>query len=499
MFLVPRLALLAGIVSLAAPPAIAQVGADPMAGLELSRLKDFKAMRSSSNHPDPNSNWDNKPLPPGETMVLADLKGAGAITHMWITIDAKEYAWPRLLRLRIHWDGSPFPSVDAPLGDFFGTGLGLERNIISLPVRNSADGRSLNCYWPMPFREGARVTVTNEGKQPVGLFYWHVDWRQYDAIPADAAYFHAHYRQALPAPPGKNYVIADLKGAGHYIGTVLSVVQNRTGWFGEGDDMWYVDGETKASLEGTGTEDYFNDAWGFREGTGPYYGITVADGQGVGARSSAYRWHVPDPVPFKKSLRLEIEHKGWTFHDETDGSVRSPFEERADLFSSVAFWYQKALSPLPDVPSGYERLPYGNAVVLEAEDLFSGVRAKDGEAQIQRELTFTRDIVLFRGTGIGSTVTFPFKVEKPGLYEVAVQTPDSFDYGNYQPVVDGKPLGGTVKAFAAGTSLPYDRVLGRARLAAGEHTLAFEAVGKEPASTGYFFGVDNIILARIPE
>lgn len=472
---------------------------DPMDGLELARLKPYSAARSSSNNADLSSNDDSKRLPAGATLTLADIDGPGAITHMWMTLSANEYAWPRLLRLRIYWDNSPFPSVDTPLGDFFAVGHGFERKVDSLPVRCSSDGRSHNCYWPMPFRKHARVTVTNEGTRGVGLFYFHVDYRQQDVLPKDVAYFHAHYRQAIPAPPGRNYTLADIQGTGHYVGTVLSVVQNRTGWFGEGDDMWFVDGETKASLEGTGTEDFFNDAWGFHEATGPYYGITVAEGQGVGARCSAYRWQILDPVPFKKSLRLEIEHKGWTFNDETDGSVRSGFEERADQFSSVAFWYQKELKPLPDIPVGYARTPYGNATVIQAEDLMAKVKTEKGEAEIQKGLDFTKDIIFFRGEGEGASLTIPFTAPSAGNYEVMTQMVHSYDYGTYQAFLDGKALGEPQKTWVNGTIASLDHVLGRAKLTADTHELKFTAVGKEEPSKGHYLGVDSIVLAKLAE
>jgi hypothetical protein len=350
----------------------------------------------------------------------------------------------------------------------------------------------------MPFRKHARVTVTNEGERGVGLFYYQVDWRKQETILDDVAYFHAHYRQDIPAPPGRNYVIADVQGTGHYVGTVLSVVQNRTGWFGEGDDMWYIDGETKASLQGTGSEDYFNDAWGFREDTGPFYGVTVAEGQGVGARSCAYRWHVPDPVPFTKSLRLELEHKGWTFNDETDGSVRSGFEERADNFSSVAFWYQKELKPLPDVPAGYARTPYGNATQIEAEDVIGKVKTTKGSAEVQRDILWTKHAVFFRGEGVGASLTIPFDATAEGQYELTTQLVHSYDYGNYQAYLDGKKLGGVLKTYAADTYASHDHILGRTTLTVGSHTLTFKAVGKEAASTGHYFGVDNIVLAKLP-
>src|SRR5579872_562919 len=314
-----------------------------MSGQDITLLKDYKAMRASSDNADPNSNDDSKRPIPGETIVLADLQGPGIITHMWITVAAREYGWPRLLRLRVYYDGSATPSVDAPLGDFFGVGHGMERPVNSLMVQDSSDGRSRNCYWPMPFRRAAKVTITNEGRERVSNLYYHVDWRKVASLPKDTAYFHAWYRQETPVEKGKHYEFLDVRGRGHYVGTVLSVIQTEPGWFGEGDDLFYVDGERQPSIAGTGSEDYFNDAWGLRISEGPYTGVPIAeDGTLTGARLTAYRWHLPDPIPFQSSFRFEIEEAGWTFN--ANGSVRSAFEPRADLFSSVAFWYQEGIA-----------------------------------------------------------------------------------------------------------------------------------------------------------
>ena len=229
----------------------------------LTEPKNFEAFRATSNNEDWNSNDDSKRPIPGETTVLADLQGPGVVTHMWITIADNEYGWPRLLRLRVYYDGSPIPSVDAPLGDFFAVGQGFEAKVKSLMVVNSSDGRARNSYWPMPFQKSCRITVTNEGRRRVSNLYYHVDWEKLPSLPANTPYFHARYRQSLPAPAdGSNYEFLNVKGKGHYVGTVLSVVQAEAGWFGEGDEFFWVDGAKKPSIEGTGSEDYFNDAWG---------------------------------------------------------------------------------------------------------------------------------------------------------------------------------------------------------------------------------------------
>lgn len=216
---------------------------------DLTRLKDFAAERVSSNNADPDSNDDSWRPIAGETVTLADLTGPGVVTHIWLTIAANEYAWPRLLRLRVYYDGSATASIDCPVGDFFAVGHGFERPVNSLMIRDGSSGRSRNSYWQMPFARRVRITVTNEGRRRVANLYFHVDWKKVTALPPGTAYLHARYRQALPAAAGHPYEILSVAGRGHYVGTVFSIVQNQPGWFGEGDEHFYVDGATRASIE----------------------------------------------------------------------------------------------------------------------------------------------------------------------------------------------------------------------------------------------------------
>src|SRR5512143_519062 len=179
-------------VSASAARAQAPTG-DPLKGL--ATLKDFRAMRSSSSDPNwRNGNGDARPIAPGGTLVIADLKGPGEISHIWNTVAARERGYSRLLLLRMYWDGEEHPSVECPLGDFFAIGHGLDVPFDSLPVRVTSDGRGRNCYWPMPFRRSAKITVTNEGRQPIDAFYYYVDWHQLPRPDKNAAYFHAQYR-----------------------------------------------------------------------------------------------------------------------------------------------------------------------------------------------------------------------------------------------------------------------------------------------------------------
>jgi hypothetical protein len=495
--------------------AVAAVAQEQASGLpdpfRLLEPKGFVARRASSNSPDPRSNDDSQRPIPGETVVLADLEGPGVVNHIWLTVAASEYGWPRLLRLRVYYDGSATPSVDAPLGDFFAVGHGLERSVRSLMVRASSEGRSRNSYWPMPFRRSCRITVANEGRRRVANVYYHVDWAKVEALPEDTPYFHAWYRQALPAPPdGSPYEILSVRGRGHYVGTVMSVVQAEAGWFGEGDDLFYVDGEKRPSIEGTGSEDYFNDAWGLHVDEGPYTGVPVAEGTGLGSRMTAYRWHLADPVPFTKALRFVMEHKGWTFN--ADGSVKSAFGERTDLVSSVAFWYQEGVaSDQPPVPYGPARLPQGNASQIEVEAALDQVRVEKGKASLVPDLFWSKDVILFEAEGPDSRLEIPFDVPEDGDYEVYTQLAQSSDYGTYTVLLDGKPPtapqlehepGADVRpqtqidGYAVETYVGADYQVGWPRLAEGRHTLSYVCLGRNAASTGYNLGVDNIVLAR---
>jgi len=481
--------------------------------LDLAQLKSFSAQRVSSNNPDPASNDDSKRPIPGETLVLADLQGPGVITHIWLTIAANEYGWPRLLRFRVYYDGSTTASVDAPVGDFFGVGHGQERPVQSIMIRNASSGRARNSYWPMPFRKSCRITITNEGRRRVSNVYYHVDWKKVAALPPATGYFHAYYRQELPAKMGEPYEILHVTGRGQYMGTVLNVVQAAPGWFGEGDESFYIDGEKKPSIQGTGTEDYFNDAWSLRVAEGLYTGVSVADGTDTGARLSAYRWHVPDPIPFQRSLRFVIEHAGWTYNG--NGNVRSAFEERADLFSSVAFWYQQAAgaNDLPEPPYGAARLPHGNASQIEVENAIADTKTESGTARVDKDVFWSRDLLSFHAAGPGSKIEIPFSAGQSGKFEIVAQLAHAPYYGSYRYLIDGKPVGsdatleyepganmgnqGAIDAYFTEMYVAQDHLLGWQELTAGRHVLTLICTGKNARSTGYDLGVDTLILARI--
>jgi len=481
--------------------------------LGLTQLKNYSSHRVSSGRGYIASNDDSKRIMPGDTLVMADVAGPGMITHIWLTVANNEFGWPRLLRLRVYYDGHKTPSVDAPLGDFFGVGHGSERNLNSIMVHDSSFGRARNSYWPMPYRKSCRITVTNEGDRIVPMFYYHVDYRTYSSLPPDVAYFHAYYRQERPARAGHNYEFLNIKGTGHYVGTVLSVVQTQLSWFGEGDDLFYIDGAKKPQIYGTGSEDYFNDAWGLRDSDGPWTGTPIAEGERLGSRLSAYRWHVPDPIAFTSSLWAGIEHAGWTANE--DGSVRAAFEERPDYFYSVAFWYQKGVNEgLPDPPYGRARLPFGDATQIAVEDSLADVNTESGKASVQLEVDWAKDLLFFEAQGQGAKIHVPIDIPETGRYEMVAMLAQAPDYGDYIALLDGKQTNLDTRQ-AATSEVPFpgpevfhnylpevyvskDRQIGMFELTKGRHTLTFVCMGKDPYSAGYNLGLQEVVLERVP-
>jgi len=488
------LLLLAGVLALGQQPLRAQLNpGNPLSGLE--RLKSFESRRVSSS----DENWksgnnDFRPISPGGTLTIAELQGPGVITHIWNTVAHAAPFYSAQMTLRIYWDGEEHPSVECPLGDFFGIGFGVDKSFTSLPIRVSSDGRGRNCYWPMPFRKSARITVSNESDQPCHCFYFYVDWQKHEALPADTAYFHAMYRQEFPCVMGRNYLLADLTGRGHYVGTVQSVYHSSPGWYGEGDDFFFIDGEREPSLRGTGTEDYFCDGWGFRQQDGPFYGTPLWEGDNTGDRGSAYRFHLPDPIVFKQSLRAEIEHKGsQTFPDGTgDG-----FIEREDLMSSVAFWYQtEPHKPWPALPVGRERLPFHDQTLVTGWRVVSAAKHSDHPIQVQPIGGATDGQQLWFTPGDDKGwVEIPFQVEREITANLVGRLFDSFDYGTYRVLLDGKEIGRHELYDVTPTLHP--RPWGLHQLAAGEHMLRFECIGKPTKSKGYLLGFDALI-ARVP-
>jgi hypothetical protein len=321
----------------------------------LARLRNYKNLRSSS-WDRTGGNADSVAVDPGQTATLLDVSGAGAVTHMWFTINSPDPMHLKNLVLRAWWDGERAHSIEVPIGDFFGLGLG-EYFVYQSALLAVAPIKALNSYFQMPFATSARISIENEGPERVRNLYFAIDYVTLPALPDGLGRFHAQFRQAAPCKgvisDGKNlsgrdnYVFLEARGKGHFVGVTQAVVQNEDGWFGEGDDMIFVDGAAMPTINGTGTEDYYNGAWDFggqafanlRQGA-PY----IVTPERTGGRYCLYRWHIESPIAFEKSIKVTIEH----------GTAN----DRSDDFYSTAYWYQTEPHALfPALPAPAERVP----------------------------------------------------------------------------------------------------------------------------------------------
>lgn len=471
----------------------------------LTRVRDAKSARVSSAAPEDWSNRDNRWIKPGETFTMAEIAGPGVIRHLWMTFPEAAPSWlskagsaaPDELVLRMYWDGAAQPAVEAPLGDFFACGFGGRGEINSTPVQVQG-GDSYNCFWPMPYFKGARITITNESERPFAAFYYQVDYTS-EAVADDAAYFCAQYRQEFPCVSGHDYLIADIEApkGGHYVGTVMSVRSRSPQWFGEGDEKFFIDGETKPSLWGTGTEDYFLNAWGMEKATFPSFGVTQLDGwlADLGEKGTMYRWHLDDPVRFGRSLKFVIEHAGWMSADETSTGKVEGFVERNDDFSTVAFWYQRGQPKrFAAMPSAKERKLPPIDLVIEGKTLLTTAKTEGGSASLQSGGFWTGEgQMFFDGQKVGSAVELTFTIEKAESRRLIVPLTRSYDFGVYSITLDGKKVNEGVDLFSPKIEVKEEN-LGDVELAAGAHTLRFECTGINPNSKGYKMGVDSVRL-----
>jgi hypothetical protein len=352
-----------GLVAAAPQAATAQssaAGAEPVLPA-YARAQNYRSLKQSS-YDRTGGNHDSWVIPAGKTLDVFQADGPGVITHIWFTIAARSNDHLKELVLRGYWNGNTKPSVEAPIGDFFGLNLN-SYQVYESKYLACSPGKSLNCYFAMPYRVSARFTVTNEGKQDVGSFYSNIDYMAVPALPDDALYFHAQYRQNAPCKPvvadgpklnldgRQNHVYLETRGRGHLMGVTLGVLQNANGWWGEGDDMIFVDDESKPLINGTGSEDYFLGSWDFggRDGAQPFahamYGAPlIVNAERTGGRYCCYRWHGDNPVTFTRYLKHTMEH--------------GHANDRGDNFFSVGYWYQATPNTdFPALPPVESRIP----------------------------------------------------------------------------------------------------------------------------------------------
>lgn len=302
----------------------------------------------------------------GQKETIMDVKGAGVISHIWITIAPGADALNRNdIIIRMYWDGNTFPSVESPIGPFFGNGWNETYNFVSAPLAVSpGSGKSYISYFAMPFSDGAKIEIENQSGRDIKAFYFNIDYVEMKKLPENTGRFHAWYNhevtEALPegenewgtlGEQGKNttgkdnYVFADIKGKGQFVGVNYYVNCPSTMWYGEGDEMIFIDGETLPSITGTGTEDFFNTSWCPKElFQHPYFGYPRVNNEtGWLGHTHVYRFFISDPFYFDKSGKFTIEHG----HNNN---------LTLDL-ASVAYWYQEKASPLLRSFTKEERKP----------------------------------------------------------------------------------------------------------------------------------------------
>jgi hypothetical protein len=531
----PAIALL-----LSVAPAIAQDLGDVTHKIPARRL------RASSGLFDPESNADAVPIPPHQTISVAELDGPGEIRHMWFTIGATDRRFTRSVVLRIYWDRAETPSVESPIGDFFAAGNGMRANVNSLPIEVTSYGRAFNSYWRMPFRKHARITMTNDSDQPVDACYYYVDWLKLDVpLSADTLYFHARYRQEFPPKPFTSYVAADIGGDGHYVGTVLSIQSSMGAWLGESDDRFYIDGEEIPSIVGTGMEDYFTDGWNLRLFTNLRAGVSIYEPKGQDQRATMYRWHIADPITFRKSLKVVMERRSYAglVNPATGKEEVFDFKYRPDFFSSVAFWY--ATVPAPrfwEFPPLAERV--NPEIFVETTLMVDKLKTASG-TRVSQQITRSsnassgpvrRLMTYVENGGPGGWVEVPVEVKEPANYSISIYQFLFRDYGVWRVSMKGPdfdeildPAMDFYDYYVAQTAnMPenyvygtwHENKVGVHALKPGTYTIRFECIGSNPVARvpgtrytyigtrlfekerafqqGYNMALDGISLRRLP-
>jgi hypothetical protein len=521
-----RCALLAAL-ACAGAAACAQEAALQSPFTEMMLLRDARSARASS-YDRTGGNQDWLTVAPGATATLADIEGAGCIKHIyWAYIIGDPAARRILFRdmiLRIYWDEEAEPSVESPIGDFFGVGACRPRPIRSLLlVTNPGMGTDdvtwgMNAYFPMPFEKRARIELTNDSGVPFGIWY-HIDYETYpDGAPEGMerlGRFHAQFRRSRAPETGpptginttgeSNYVILEATGHGNLAGYVLTVDNVTGGWWGEGDDMVFIDGEAwPPSINGTGTEEIFGGgACPDKEYSGPYTGfhsVENRDGDPHFGKNSMYRFFVQDPIRFRTGIRVTIEH--------------GHANDLRNDYSSVAYWYQsEPHAPFPPLPSREERQPItdypgfpGVEGAIEGETLVGTATIAGGRAQSLRfpgEWSRAR-FLWYVPSGPGDHIALKVAVEAEGTYRVLMYLVKASDFGIFQLRVDGREQGSPSDGYNGEAGIGPTHVVraeavpfGEISLTAGTHEFRSDVTGKNDRSTSYMVGVDCIVLERV--
>lgn len=448
----------------------------------LARLKDGKMIQVSS-FDSTGANNDRINIHAGETATIFDVQGPGLITRIWITIDSRDPYFLRRILLRMYWDGEDNPSVEVPVGDFFGCGYEY-KHYTSRHLGMSSGG--YYCYFHMPFNKSARIEVVNETGEEVYAFYYHINYFELDKpFDENIAYFHAQWNRDIRTNYGGNYTVLDAEGQGHFVGCNLHAEPyNKSFWYLEGDEMVFVDGEKFPSTYGTGTEDYFTSGWYYKNGefAADYHGLILKDENTK--RTVAYRHHIPDPIPFKKSLSFTIEHG----HGN---------EEIIDL-SSTAYWYQKEPHKDHRIKKAALRIPLREIIpngCLEAENMdFSSEKLLRA---VQDMSSYGPEWSKLKQLFVEGQAQSSFSIETSGLYENAYDATIYYTSGPDYGIIQVQTSSGNNTKFDAyhETIYPGSQVLLKnLQVVEGKIDFKFTIAGKNQSSTGLNVGIDAIKL-----
>ena len=427
-------------------------------------------------------NNDRITIAPGATATILNVSGPAIITRIWFTVDSRDPDFLRRIVLKMYWDDEEKPSVNVPIGDFFGCGFEYT-HYISQYLGMTSGGYI--CYFPMPFEKAAKIEVVNETTQEVYAFYYQINYIKLDGyLDRSVGYFHAAWNRDIRTDYDSNYILLEASGQGHIVGVNMQMQSYDGGFsFLEGNEMIYVDGEKKPSIEGTGTEDYFSSGWYFNQGefAGPYHGMILKD-DSLG-RISAYRLHIMDPIPFRKHILFTIEHG----HGN---------KEIAD-YSSTVYWYQlEDHNQLPSLPKAGKRVALQQITpndLVEAEDLHISLDTLKSEvidvSDLSPDWSGGKHLIIYSNKG--SDVTIAMKEMFEEGYNMDLYYSTGPDFGNVDIYSQGVKLAsfnGYSPIVKAGGKVSITKLLPFY----GKLDLVLKVTGKSPLSMGYLIGLDGL-------
>lgn len=481
-------------------------GGKGMGGMAIPNPADPNPAAGARAADDLGQGWKVRPflrINAGETAVLMDVKGPGVIQHMWLVENIHAENMGRGMVIRFYWDNEEQPSVECPALEFFAVGHGRVAPVNSLAVTVNPRN-ALSCFWPMPFHQRARVTLTNEGTEDNLLVAYQITYVE-TPVPAGAGTFHAQFRQARTADQNPYTILDGVTGRGRYVGTFLAWTQMERGWFGEGEVKFYLDGDDEfPTICGTGTEDYFLASFGFPAPySTAYAGSVLPSNENADPPQcwSVYRWHIQDPVNFGQDLRVTIQALGW-------GPKYRLLKQ--DMIASVAYWYQaEPHAPFPKLPGLAERLSLTKPEAaqfkgaVECEGLALTATSPDLAAGLQPLSQFGdgwsgNAHLWVQAKQAGDFVELAIPALDQDARRITLHATKAPDYGIVRFTVNGTRAGADFDGHA-GTPVPSGAVdLGVHQPRDGKFILRAEVLGANPAATGdrFYLGLDAVVLDK---